>query len=83
MKNSFAARGYFLKVVIVCLVVLLAGCVQRGSEKPTPEAAKQLLKLRGYEFDQKSFSAAAAAGDLMALNAFLAAGMNPNAADEN
>ena len=60
--------------------VLFAGCAQSSQERPHPEAAKQLLKLRGYEFDEKAFFAAADAGDLWAVESFLAAGMNPNAA---
>ena len=43
--------------------------------------AQRLLKLRGYEFDEKSFFAAAQARDMMAINTFLDAGINPNAQD--
>ena len=48
----------------------------------TPEGAKQFLKLRGYQFDDKSFLTAAIRQDVMAVNAFLAAGINPNVKDE-
>jgi ankyrin repeat protein len=66
-----------LLLILLCALVF-AGCVE-SDRKPKPEAAQQLLKLRGYEFDEKSFHAAAAARDLMAVTAFLDAGINPNA----
>ena len=61
---------------------MFPGCVERSATKPAPEAAQQLLKLRGYDFDEKSFRAAASARDIMAINAFFDAGINPNAQDE-
>jgi uncharacterized protein len=66
-------------VLLLALVVLSPGCVERTTTSPTPEAAQQLLKLRGYEFDEKSFHAAVSARDMMSINAFLDAGINPNA----
>jgi len=69
-------------VFIICSVLAFGGCAQPRSDKPTLEAAKQVLKLRGYEFNEKAFFAAATASDLMAVNAFLDAGINPNAQDE-
>jgi ankyrin repeat protein len=50
--------------------------------QPTPEDAKRILKLRGYEFNEKAFFAAVAASDVLAVNTFLAAGMNVNSKDE-
>jgi ankyrin repeat protein len=68
-----------LLLLLWCLLVF-AGCVEQPAEKkPRPEAAQQLLKLRGYEFDEKSFHAAAKAHDMMAITAFFDAGINPNA----
>jgi uncharacterized protein len=70
-----------LFLLFVCLVVLLPAC--RNEElKPTPEAARRMLKLRGYQFDEKAFAAAVGAEDLAAVNAFLAAGMSPNVRDD-
>jgi ankyrin repeat protein len=66
-----------------CLLFLLSGCGPPRNDQPTPGAAKQLLKLRGYEFDEESFLRAAAASDLIAVNTFFAAGINPNAKDES
>jgi hypothetical protein len=71
-----------------CVLLLLLGllgvqaCVEPTSTKARPEAAQQLLKLRGYEFDEKSFHAAARARDMMAITAFLDGGINPNAQSE-
>ena len=62
-------------------LLISAACREAGSGKPAPEAAQQVLKLRGYEFDEKSFFAAAQARDVMAINAFFDAGINPNAQD--
>lgn len=64
------------------LIVLAADAyvVTRGpAKKPRPEAAQQVLKLRGYEFDENGFHAAARAGDMMAITSFLDGGMNINA----
>ena len=73
------------KIIVTMVVVgslgLLTGCAPLAA-KPSPEAAKQFLKLRGYNFDEKSFLAAAAASDVLAVNAFLAAGIDPDAEDE-
>jgi len=76
MSRKVIALSLFL---VTALLLALGGCRQPGSGKATPEATKQFLKLRGYEFDEKSFLSAAAAGDVMAINGFLSAGMNPNA----
>jgi ankyrin repeat protein len=65
--------------VVLLLALVFQACTEPADRKPRPEAAQQLLKLRGYEFDEKSFHAAAGAGDTMAINAFLDGGINPNA----
>lgn len=74
------------KVIVHCLIVIgllaPAGCANSETRKPRPEAAQQLLKLRGYEFNEKSFLAAARAHDLLAINAFIDAGINLNAQDQ-
>jgi len=71
------------RVLLVWLTSCLCACAQGVSDQPTPEAARRFLKLRGYEFDNKSFFAAAAAGDEIAVNGFLSAGMNPNVKDHD
>jgi len=73
------------KVILLCVVIssllIAGGCDFSGSRQAAPESAQRLLKLRGYNFDEKSFFAAAQAGDVMAINAFLDGGINPNAQD--
>ncbi len=68
---------------LIILAITLCVCACEGAEKPTPEAARRFLKLRGYEFDESSFFKAAAAGDVMAVNGFLNAGINPNAKNDD
>lgn len=68
-----------VSLLIIAGLLLLSGCVKSSSPQAAPEAAQQVLKLRGYEFDEKSFFAAGQARDAMALNAFFDAGINPNA----
>lgn len=73
------------KLVLHCLIVAalvgLSGCVNSPAQHATNESAQRLLKLRGFDFDEKGFFAAVQARDLMALNAFFDAGINPNAQD--
>ena len=66
---------------LICGLLILSGCVRSGSQSASADAAQRFLKLRGYEFDEKNFFAAAQARDLMAINAFLDAEINPNAQD--
>ena len=66
-------------LIVISSLVFLSGCARDGDRPATPENAKRVLKLRGYDFDEKSFFAAAQARDPVAINAFLDAGINPNA----
>jgi uncharacterized protein len=70
-----------LYLVIISGLLGLSGCARSGSRSAPTESAQRFLKLRGYEFDEKSFFAAAQERDLMAINAFLDAGINANAQD--
>jgi ankyrin repeat protein len=70
------------KALILGLALTLFACGSPTTQPPTPGASRQFLKLRGYNFDEKSFLSAAAANDVIAVNAFFAAGINPNAKDE-
>jgi ankyrin repeat protein len=73
----------FGSLLFVLCPLLLAGCAVSGSDKPTPEQARRFLKLSGYDLDEKSFLAAAAASDVTAVSSFLEAGINPNARDKS
>ena len=71
-------------ILIFCAMLsVVAGCADKEPFEPTPEAAKKFLKLRGYEFDGPSFFRAAEAGDAMAINGFIAAGIDVNGHDGN
>jgi ankyrin repeat protein len=63
---------------------MLGACVGQNAKQGTeasPEAAKQFLKLKGYEFDPKGFFTAVALNDLNAVNAFIAAKFDLNVKD--
>lgn len=70
------------KVVLCFLIIssllILSGCEKTSSGPATPDDAKRLLKLHGYDFNEKGFFAAAKAHDFMALDWFFDAGINAN-----
>ena len=76
MKNI--SRQSFCLLIIVAAIFANA-CESGAPQKPTPDAAKQDLILKGYKFDEPSFHQAIKDADLRAVNAFLIAGINPNA----
>ena len=73
-----------MQKVILCLAIVSSLLVAGGcsdSRGKTSESVQRLLKLRGYNFDEQGFFAAAQARDLLAINAFIDAGINANAQD--
>ena len=70
-----------LYAAIVVSLLVLSGCAKTGSRPATVEQSQRLIKLRGYNFDEKGFFAAAQARDVMAVNAFIDGGINANAQD--
>ena len=70
-----------LSLAIVGSLLVANGCADHDSQGKTPESVRNILKLRGYNFDEKGFFAAAQARDLQAVNSFIDAGMNPNVQD--
>src|SRR5437870_9387995 len=82
MKRWPQLTNRLLVIAVIAALACLSACEDSGADKPTPEAAQKFLKLRGYNYDEPSFLSAAAAGDVMAVNGFLVAGINPNATDE-
>ena len=77
-----------MQKVILCLAIVssllvASGCGRSDSSGKTPESVRNILKLRGYNFDEKGFFAAAQARDIQAINAFIDAGMNPNVQDSD
>src|SRR5687768_15956837 len=77
-------RKYRGPLLLALFVLVFSACTDElPDRKARPEAAQQLLKLRGYEFDEKSYHAAARAGDKMAITAFIDGGINVNAQSES
>jgi ankyrin repeat protein len=77
-----------MQKVVLCLLIVtgltvLGGCAQNDGKPASPEDAKRLLKLQGYDFNEKSFFRAAKARDFTAVNWFFDAGINPNAQDSD
>ena len=77
-----------MQKIVLCLLIvtglfLVTSCAQTEGTPASPEDAKRLLKLQGYDFNEKSFFRAAKAHDFKALNWFFAAGINPNAQDSD
>ena len=60
------------KVILYLLIISgllgLSSCARSGSRTAPAGSAQRFLKLRGYEFDEKGFFAAAQARDLMAID---------------
>ena len=72
-----------LCLAVIGVLLVACGCVRHSTPTSANDAAQRFLKLRGYDFDEKSFFAAGQARDMMAVNAFLDAGMNPNVQDSD
>ena len=77
MIHSADFRSQFLLIIFAVSLFQFASCTGR-EEKPTPEQSKGVLKLRGYDYDEKSFLRAASTSDEVAVRTFIAAGMSPN-----
>src|SRR6185503_551080 len=77
MQKMTQHRRTLLLTLFVLTCTACSG--ELPDRKARPEAAQQLLKLRGYEFDEQSFHAAARAHDTLAINAFIDGGININA----
>jgi uncharacterized protein len=75
-------RERMLLLALIWLAVDAYLITREPPKKPRPEAAQQLLKLRGYESDEKNFHAAARASDMIAITAFLDSGINIDARSE-
>lgn len=78
-----SGNAFVIPLVCVLFLLGLVGCAESRNARPTPDAAKRFLKLRGYDFNDKSFLRAATANDLVAVNGFLAAGIDPNVKNED
>lgn len=69
----------------ICLsffVLTLMSCNASSDGNASPEMAKNILKIRDYQFTEKDFFRAINFEDEVATNGFLQAGINPNAKNE-
>ncbi|HEY5884363.1 MAG TPA: ankyrin repeat domain-containing protein [Pyrinomonadaceae bacterium] len=74
------AMIYLKNVLLIISLASLFACAacKETNVKPTPDESKGALKLRGYDYDEKSFLRAASTSDEVAVSTFIAAGMSPN-----
>ena len=77
MIHSKNFRLYLLLAIFVVSLFGFTGCKETNL-KPSPEDSKRGLKLRGYDYDEKSFLRAAGSSDEVAVRTFIDAGMSPN-----
>lgn len=76
MKNLF--------LLILCLIFLFSACKPQPENTPmTPDMAKNMLKLQGFNFDEKGYFDAIRQNNVTAIKAFFDAGINPNAVNDN
>jgi ankyrin repeat protein len=64
--------------VLVCLIFVAACKDSSDDAPPAPEMTKNMLKLRGFEFNEDGFFKAIRLNDTIAVKGFFDAGMNPN-----
>ncbi|HEY0048042.1 MAG TPA: ankyrin repeat domain-containing protein [Pyrinomonadaceae bacterium] len=64
--------------VLVCLVFVAACGGSSGDTAGSPEMTKNMLKLRGFEFNEDGFFKAIRLNDTVAIKGFFDAGMEPN-----
>ncbi|NNE99439.1 MAG: hypothetical protein HKN25_10515 [Pyrinomonadaceae bacterium] len=78
MLSRIIIFGYCLAISIFAF-----GCASSGSKDgTTPEMAKSVLKLRGYEVNETGFFKAIAREDALSVAGFLNAGIDPNSKNE-
>jgi ankyrin repeat protein len=78
--HFFTLRIMKLKIyfLLVCLIFAAACKDSSGDASGSPEMTKNMLKLRGFEFNADGFFRAIRLNDLVAVKGFFDAGMDPN-----
>jgi uncharacterized protein len=64
--------------MLVAILIAFNACAKLPSEKASPDSARNVLKLRGYDFDEKSLYTAIENGDQFAVATFVDAGFDVN-----
>lgn len=72
---------YKILFAFTCLIFLTA-CGGSIADTMPPEMAKNMLKLKGYDFNEKSYFQAIRNDDISAIKAFFDTEINPNARSE-
>jgi ankyrin repeat protein len=67
---------------LVALSLILFSACKPQAENVTPDGARQILQLRGYEINSKGYFKAIQAEDLAAIRTFFQAGIDPNMLNE-
>lgn len=65
-------------LLLVALLIGFTACAKSPSGKVSPDSARNVLKLRGYDFDEKSLYTAIENGDQFAVTTFVDAGFDIN-----
>lgn len=68
--------------LILILLIFIFACGNSVTETMPPEMAKNMLKLKGYDFNEKSYFQAIKNNDVQVIKAFYDAEINPNARSE-
>ena len=68
--------------LILISFIFLTACGGSIADTMPPETAKNMLKLKGYNFDEKNYFQAIKNNDVSAVKAFFDAEINPNARNE-
>lgn len=73
-----------ITIFALVLSIFLISCQRNDTNAPmSPEMAKNMIKLRGFNADEKDLFQAIRAADLTILKAFFDAGISPNATNED
>lgn len=67
----------------ISMIFSAAACTSQTVDDTTPEMVKNMLKLRGFQFSEKEFFRAIRLEDPQVVTAFLQAGIDPNAVNED
>src|SRR5687768_1015497 len=77
MIHSKSFRSYLLLAILVVSLFAFDGC-QAATGMPSTDSSKRALRLRGFDYGEKSLLRAASTSVEVAVRTFIDAGMNPN-----
>lgn len=91
MKNEFLSqkskvKGQRSKIILICAILILCSVACRRddpNEPMNPDMAKSMIKLKDYAVDAKGLFQAIKNNDVIILNAFFDAGVDPNSQNDS